>query len=51
MDGVSMEYFILQRNVTVWNEGTFTQAPSVQAVPGIFKWNDMQSFDKALVDL
>ena len=39
------------KNVTFWNEGTFTLVPSVQAVPGIFKWKDMQSFGKALVDL
>ena len=39
------------KNVTFWNEGTFTLASSVQAVPVIFKWNDLQSFGKALVDL
>ena len=30
---------------------TFTLASSVQGVPVIFKWNGMQSFGKALVDL
>ena len=34
-----------------WNEGTFTVASTVEDVPVIFKWNGMQSFGKALVDL
>ena len=37
------------KNVTFWNEGTFTLVMSVQAVPVIFKWNDLQSFGKALI--
>ena len=40
-----------RKNVTFWNEGTFTLVPPVQDVPVIFKWNGMQSFGKALVDL
>ena len=39
------------KNDTFWNEGTFTLASSVQAVPVIFKWNDLQSLGKALGDL
>ena len=39
------------KNVTFWNEGTFTLASSVQAVTVILKWNDLQSFGKALGDL
>ena len=35
MDSVSVEYFILKKNVTFWNEGTFTLASSVQEVPAI----------------
>ena len=29
----------------------FTLASPVQEVPVIFKWNELQSLDKALVDL
>ena len=32
-------------------EGTFTLASSVQEVSALFKWNDMQSLGKALVDI
>ena len=44
-------FLIVAKNVTFWNEGNFTLTSSVQAVPIIFKWNDLQSFGKALVDL
>ena len=37
MHGVSVEYFILYKNVTFWNEGTFTLATSVQEVLVISK--------------
>ena len=39
------------KKVTFWNEGTFTLASSVEDVPVIFKWNGMQSFGNAFVDL
>ena len=42
---------IVGKNVTLRNEGSFTLAYSVQEVPVIFKWNDLQSLRKALVDL
>ena len=37
MNNVSVEYFILKKNVTFLNEGTFTLASSVLEVPVIFK--------------
>ena len=40
-----------RKNVIFWIEGTFTLASSVQEVPVLFKWNDLQSLGKALVDL
>ena len=46
-----LNFHIVAKNVTFWNEGTFTLASSVQDVPVIFKWNDLQSLDRALVDL
>ena len=55
MDGISVSgwdaVFILWEKVTFWNEGTFTLASSVEDVPVIFKWNGMQSFGNAFVDL
>ena len=52
MNNVSVEYFnIVEKYVTFWNEGTFTLASSLQEIPIIFKWNDLQSLGKALVDL
>ena len=33
------------------NEGTFTLASAVEDAPVSFKWNDMQSLGKALIDL
>ena len=48
-DGISLwNISYCKKNVTLWNEGTFTLA---SAVEDVFKWNDMQSFGKALVDL
>ena len=40
-----------RQNVTFWIEGTFTLASSVQEVPVLFKWNDLQSLGTALVYL
>ena len=39
-----------RKHVTFWIEGTFILASSVQEVPVLFKWNDLQSLGKALVD-
>ena len=51
MDGVSVEYFILSKKCDFFlNKGTFNLASSVQELPVIFKWNDLQSLGKALVD-
>ena len=36
-DGISVEYFIFQKNVIFLNMGTFTLASSVEDVPVIFK--------------
>ena len=43
MDGFSVKYFILKKNVTFWNEGTFTLASSEQKVQVILKLTDLQS--------
>ena len=40
--------YITLKSVTFWNEGTFTQASSVQDLPDILKWHNLQSLDKAL---
>ena len=40
-----------RKNVIFWNDGTFTIASAVEDAPVIFKWNDMQSLGKALVDI
>ena len=37
--------------MTFLNEGTFTYASSVQEVPVIIEWNNLQNLDKALVYL
>ena len=37
-----MEYFVLYKNVTFWNEGTFTLVSSVQGVPVLFKRKDLR---------
>ena len=34
--------------MTFWNEGTFTRTSSVQGLPVILKWHNLQSLDKAL---
>ena len=34
--------------VTFWNDGTFIRTSSVQGLPVIFKWHNLQSLDKAL---
>ena len=34
--------------MTFWNDGTFTRTSSVQGLPVILKWNNLQSLDKAL---
>ena len=47
MDNVSEEYFITLKSVTFLNEGTFTRT-SVQDLPVILKWHNLQSLDKAL---
>ena len=49
--GKETSILLCRKNVTFWNYGTFTLASSVEDVPVIFKWNDMQSFGKSLVDL
>ena len=49
MDNVSLEYFILYKMCGFWNNGTFTQASSVQEVPAIFKLNELQRLSKTLV--
>ena len=36
------------KSVTSWNDGTFTRTSSVQGLPVILKWHNLQSFDKAL---
>ena len=40
-----------RKSVTFLNEGTFTYASSVQNVPVIFEWNNLQTLSKALVYL
>ena len=44
-------FYIVRKNATSRNEGTFTLPSSVEDVPIIFKCNGMQSFGKAMVDL
>ena len=34
--------------MSFWNDGTFTRTPSVQGLPVIMKWQNLQSLDKAL---
>ena len=34
--------------MTFWNDGTFTRTSSVQDLPVILKWNNLQSLNKAL---
>ena len=34
--------------VTFWNDGTFTRTSSLQGLPVILKWHNVQSLDKAL---
>ena len=34
--------------MTFWNDGTFTQTSSVQDLPVILKWHNLQSLDNAL---
>ena len=34
--------------MTFWNDGTFTWTSSVQGLPVILKWHNLQSLDKAL---
>ena len=46
-----MDISYCKKNVTFGKDGTFTLASSVEDVPVILKWNDMQSFGKVLVDL
>ena len=36
------------KSVTFWNDGTFTRTSSVQDLPVILKWHNLQSLDKAL---
>ena len=51
MDSAFVKYLILQEICDFWNEGTFTLASSVQEAQFVFKWNDLQSLGKTLVDL
>ena len=34
--------------MTFWNDGTFTWTSSVQGLPVILKWHNLQNLDKAL---
>ena len=34
--------------MTFWNEGTFTRTSSMQGLPDILKWHNLQSLDKVL---
>ena len=34
--------------MTFWNDGTFTRTSSVQDLPDILKWHNLQSLNKAL---
>ena len=34
--------------MTFWNDGTFTRTSSVQVLPDILNWHDLQSLNKAL---
>ena len=49
MDIISEEYFEPTKNVTFWNEGTFTWTSSVQDLPVILKWHNFYSLKKALI--
>ena len=43
--------YIVEKVWLFWNEGTFSQASSVQEVHVIFKWNNLQSLGKVLLHL
>ena len=34
--------------MTFWNDGTFTRISSVQGLPVLLKWHNLQSLDNAL---
>ena len=36
------------KSVTFWNKSTFSQTSSVQDIPVILKWHNLQSLNKAL---
>ena len=40
--------YITLKSVTFWNDDTFTLTSSVQGLPVILKWHNLQSLDKAL---
>ena len=41
-------FYITVKSVTFWNEGTFTRTSSVQGLPVILKWHNLQSLETAL---